>query len=326
MTYLKGMLPLGLAGLVIAAALGFVRYFDAYEAPGEHWAPASPIAHEPARFMTDMGSPGDYIVKVEKLESKFPLLFVEYQTPGPVLDLTVHSDDGIIRLDQRFADEGRYRISVQHTIHPMHREEIEFTVQTPLSKYAVDALLFLMLLAAGYFSGRRLRELSLAALLLMALAAPGGNAWAHGGGGHAAEPLGAETDGIALGWVAGHAPHGEANRAPMDWRLRLTKNGKPVRHALYDLEFVHLESGQPVLHVQGATVNGVIPLRYSPPDGTDYQLFVRAIVDGKAYHLALEGAADAIRPTAAREWESFLLLMLPAVAGMMWGWRRAGRA
>ncbi len=323
------MLPLGLAGMVIAVALGFVQYYNGYEEPGEHWAPAAPVAHESARFFTDMGSAGDYIVRIEKLRSKFPLLFVEYQTPGTVLEETVHTDDGFIRLSEQFADEGDYRITVQHTIHPMHKEVIDFTVQTPLFKYANDAVLFALLFLAGWLSGARLRALMMVCMLAMAgLSFAPGSAWAHGAGGeHQSSPLGPELDGVRLTWLAGHAPTGEANRAPMDWSMVITKDNRPVRRASYALDFVHLESGMPVLHTEGVTTNGgVIRLKYSPPDGTDYRLVVRADVDGRVYHLALTGAAEAIRPTAGRQWASFLLMMIPALGGMVWGWRRAGGA
>ena len=40
MRWLRGMAPLALAGLIIVGALMFVRWFNAYEAPGDHWAPA----------------------------------------------------------------------------------------------------------------------------------------------------------------------------------------------------------------------------------------------------------------------------------------------
>lgn len=326
MRWTRVLLPALLAGGLIVGALLFVRWFDAYEAPGEHWAPASPTVHERARFMTDMGTGGDYRVQVEKLASKFPPLFVEYQTPGPILDATVHSDDGIVRLEQAFADEGAYRITVQCLDHPEHREVIDFTVQTPLSKYAVDGLLILLLFAAGYASGRRLRALAAAVLLLagVGMAAPA-DAWAHGGHGHAARPGGARADALTLDWLSGHAPHGVANRSPMDWGVRLMRAGAPVE-AHYALDVVHLETGLPVLHIEGRTVHGTIPLRYSPPDGTTYRLVVRAIAGGREHHLAIEGAADALRPTAARQWLSFALLMAPALLGMAWGWWRGAGA
>lgn len=327
MRWLRGMAPLALAGLIIVGALMFVRWFNAYEAPGDHWAPAAPVAHELARFSTDMGTPGDYRVQIEKLRSKFPLLFVEYQPPGPVLDAIVHSDDGIVRLDEQFADEGGYRISVQHVIHPGHREDIDFTVQTPLSKYFVDVALFALLLGGGYLSGRRLRALSMAAVaLLLGGIACAPAAWAHGGHGQPAEALSAEDGELAIHWASGHAPRGPANRAPMDWRLKVLTHGHRVERAAYALDFVHLETGLPVLHLEGVTVNGEIPLHYSPPDGTDYQLFVRLIANGREHHLALDGAAEAIRPTPARQWASFLVLMTPALIGMAWGWKRGSAA
>jgi len=319
---MKWMLPLVLAGSVIGGALGFTRYFNAYERPGEHWAPASPIAHETARFMADMGAPGDYRVQVEKLSSKFPLLFVEYQPPGPLLDASVHSDDGIVRLDQQFADEGQYKISVQHTIHPNHREDINFTVQTPLSKYAMDVFLFVVLLIAGAVSGRRLRELfALCLIVAGSFGMAPDQAMAHGlGGEHQPHPLNARVDDVAMIWATGSVPHGPANRSPLDWSIRITKGDKPARHGIYDLDIIHLESGLPVLHLEGVASNGLIPLKYSPPDATDYRLQLRTAVDSRVYHLALEAVADAIRPAPMRQWKSFILLMIPVFIGMIWGW------
>ncbi len=329
MRNIKWMLPLLLAAIVIASGLGFVTYYNNYEGPGEHWAPQSPIAHEIAQFSTDMGAEGDYLVHIEKLSSKLPLLFVEYQTPGPVLDMTIHSDDGIVRLNQQFADEGAYRISVQHTIHPDHKEVIDFTVQTPLAKYANDLLLLLFLLFAGLISGKRLRALALGTLCLIAsslmLSAPD-DALAHNiGGEHQTTTIGSRADDVQLTWLRGQAPEGEANRTPIDWSMQLTRAGRPVRRAAYELDFIHLESGFPVLHAEGVTTgNGAIHLKYSPPDGTEYRLQLRAVIDGRVRHLALEGEAQPIRPTAGRKWSSFLLMMVPLLLGMIWGWRREG--
>ena len=324
MTKLSWMLPLVLAGLVIASGFGFVKYYNGYEGPGEHWAPESPIAHEMAYFATDMSAEGDYHVTIEKLESKAPLFFIEYQTPGTVLDMTVHSDDGIIRLAEQFADEGQYRITVQHTIHPDHNEVIDFTVQTPLSKYTNDVLLFVFLLLAGLLSGSRLRGLAMICLVVTASSfAQPQPVMAHGMGGEMQGVTFAnEVDDVSLTWLQGKAPTGQANRTPMDWRLQLSKAGKPVQRAAYALDFVHLESGFAVLHVEGVANDGVINLKYSPPDGTDYQLQVRAVIDGKVYHLGLEGAAEAIRPSSGRKWSSFLLMMIPFLIGMVWGWKR----
>ncbi len=325
MSRFSWMLPIVLAGLVIASGFGFVQYYNGYEGPGEHWAPASPIAHETARFSTPMGAEGDYLISIEKLSSKAPLFFIEYQTPGKVLNWKVHSDDGIVRLQQQFADEGQYRITVQHNIHPMHKEVIDFTVQTPLSKYANDALLFIFLLAAGFLSGKRLRGLAMIALVVLTggMMQPN-HALAHGAAGDMqVMEVSNEVDDIKLNWLTGKAPTGEANRTPMDWRMRLTKAGKPVQRAAYELDFVHLESGFPVLHIEGVTTDkGVIDLQYSPPDGTEYQLQVRAHIDGRVYHLALMGEAEAIRPTDWRKWQSFLLMMIPVLLGMVWGWKR----
>ncbi|MDQ6952052.1 MAG: hypothetical protein Q9M15_00800 [Mariprofundaceae bacterium] len=324
MSKITWMLPLLLAGLVIASGFGFVTYYNAYEESGEHWAPNSPIAHDTARFATDMGEEGDYLVKIEKLSSKSPLFFIEYQTPGDVLDMKIHSDDGIVRLSQQFADEGKYRITVQHSIHPNHHETIDFTVQTPLVKYTNDVLLFIFLLAAGFLSGKRLKALA----MLVFMVSVGGisqpqTVLAHGAGGqHQVMEVSNTVDDIQLHWLNGKAPTGEANRTPMDWSMKLSKAGKAVAHASYDLDFVHLESGFPVLHIEGVTTaNGLIELQYSPPDGTAYQLQLRTDIDGRVYHLALMGEAEAIRPTAERKWSSFLLMMIPVLLGMAWGWK-----
>jgi len=330
MSKVTWMLPLFLAAAVIASGLGFVKYYNGYEGPGEHWAPASPIAHASARFTTDMSNGGDYHVTVEKLSSKAPLFFVEYQTPGKVLDMMVHSDDGIIRLSEQFADEGKYRITVQHTIHPTHNEVVDFTVQTPLVKYTNDVLLFLFLLAAGFLSGSRLRSLAMVALVVTVggLGLPN-HAEAHGSMGAETGAVSFEnTEGdVSLHWLQGQSPTGEANRAPMDWRMQLTQAGQPVGNVPYSLDFVHLESGFPVLHTEGVTSNdGVIDLKYSPPDGTEYELQVRAVVQGKVFHLGLKGEAEAIRPTAGRKWSSFLLMMIPVLLGMVWGWKRKASA
>ena len=323
MNWIRPLLPVTMAGVIIGGALLFVRYYNAYEAPGEYWAPASPVVHENSRFMADMGAAGDYRVQIEKLRSKLPLLFVEYQPPGPILDVAMHSDDGVLRLDERFADEGDYRIIVQDVKRPGHRQVVDFVVQTPLAKYSVDVLLLVLLLAAGFVSGRRLRTLARMALLA-AVVIGGGmpSAWAHGGHHRSAPSVAQEQGGLTLAWAAGRAPTGAANRSPMDWRLQILNHGLPVSRAAYALDFLHLESGHPVLHLEGVAVNGEIPLRYSPPDGTDYRLLVRAVVDGRVHHLALEGAAEAIRPTTGRQWASFLLLMTPVVIGMAWGWKR----
>jgi len=318
------MLPLCLAAAVIASGFGFVKYYNGYESLGEHWTPESPIAHESARFATDMGAAGDYIVHVEKLTSKAPLFFVEYQTLGAVLDMTMHSDDGIVRFAQQFADEGAYRVSVQHTIHPNHKEVIDFTVQTPLAKYTNDVLLFVFLLAAGFLSGKRLRGLMVLCLMVVAggMAVPE-QAMAHGTGDETqAVTFPNQVDDVSLTWLQGKYPRGEANRSPLDWRMQINKAGKTVSHAAYVLDVVHLESGFPVLHSEGVTINGVIDVKYSPPDGTDYQLQVRTVIDGSVYHLGLNASAEAIRPTAARKWTSFLLMMIPVLLGMAWGWGR----
>lgn len=323
MNKVKWLLPLFLAVFVIASGFGFVKYYNGYEKVGEHWAPKSPIAHEAARFATDMGAEGDYLISIEKLSSKLSLFFVEYQTAGAVLNMNVYSDDGIVRLNYQFADEGEYRITVQHTIHPNHHEIIDFTVQTPLVKYTNDVLLFGFLWLAGFFSGKRLKGLAMICLVVVtgSISAPQ-SAQAHGMGGGQELEMSNQVDGIKLAWLKGHSPIGEANRTPMDWRMKLTQAGTPVTRAPFSLDFVHLESGFPVLHIEGVAKDGLIDLHYSPPDGTAYQLQVRTVIDGRVYHLALKGKAEAIRPTSERKWSSFLLMMIPVLLGMAWGWRR----
>ena len=329
MNRIKWMLPLLLAAVVIASGFGFVQYYNGYEGPGEHWAPESPIVHETARFSTDMGAAGDYRVIVEKKSSKFPLFFVEYQTPGKVLDMMIHSDDGMVQFNQQFADEGEYRITVQHTIHPAHQEVIDFTVQTPLVKYTNDLLLCLFLLAAGFLSGSRLRALALVCLFFSfsGLDMPT-QAMAHGmaGGEHQPHVISDQAGDVSLRWLHAKAPEGQANRTPMDWRLQLSKAGRAVDRAPFILDFIHSETHFPVLHIEGVAKNGVIHLKYSPPDGTDYTLQVRTVIDGQVYHLALPASAEAIPPTVWRKWQSFLLMMVPLLIGMFWGWTRGGRA
>ncbi len=327
MKSIQWTIPLLLAGLIIAGAFGFVRFFNAYEEPGEHWAPGSPVVHENARFTTDMGAAGDYLVTVEKLTSKFPLFFVEYQPPGTIVTATLHSDDGSIRLDQRFADEGRYRITVQHTIHPEHRETIDFTVQTPLFKYANDLFLACLLLLAGFVSGHRLKQLSTAAaaILLVVMLSTPTSALAHGGHGTPPTPVSAQAGDWQLSWLH-DAPHGPANRSPLDFSLRLSSKTAPPSHTPYRLEIIHSESHQPVLTIEGSTDDGTIPLHYSPPDGTDYQLYLSAVVNGNVQHFAVDASAEAIRPTLMRTVQSFVILMIPVLIGMAWGWRRAAPA
>ena len=324
MSKITPIVPILLAALIVAAAFGFVRYYDAYEAPGDHWAPASPIVHEHARFTTDMGTAGDFHVTVEKISAKLPLFFVEYQTPGKVLEMTVHSDDGIVRLDQNFADEGQYRVTVQHSIHPMHKEVIDFTVQTPLVKYTNDVLLFVFLVAAGFLSGKRLRALAVVCLVVCAggMAAPE-QALAHGNASASdAVSFPNQVGDVSLHWLHGKSPTGQANREPMDWRMTIAQHGQAVEHAPFALDVVHSETHLPVLHVEGVANHGVIELKYSPPDGTAYEFQVRTQVGGKVYHLGLKAEAEAIPPTAWRKWQSFLLMMIPLLLGMVWGWKR----
>jgi len=324
MSKIRWMLPLLLAGMVIASGFGFVKYYNGYEGAGEHWAPESPIAHETARFTTDMGAEGDYRVIVEKRSSKFPLFFVEYQTPGTVLDMLIHSDDGVVTFDQQFADEGQYQVRVQHIIHPDHKEVIDFTVQTPLVKYTNDVLLCLFLLAAGFLSGSRLRALAVICLLVNAvgLAAPN-QAMAHGmAGEHPLQSNGNQWDDVKLQWLHGKSPIGQANRTPMDWQMQLTQDGKAVPRVPFSLDVVHSETHLPVLHVEGVAKDGVIHVQYSPPDGTDYEFQVRAVIHDRVYHLSLAGSAEAIPPTAGRKWASFLIMMVPLLLGMVWGWKR----
>lgn len=311
-----------LAVVAVGSGLGFVQFFNAYELPGEHWAPASPIVHETARFATNTGAEGDYLIQIEKVESKFPLLFVEYQPPGMIVDTIVHSDDGMIRLSQQFADEGQYRISVQDTIHPERREVLDFTVQTPLIKYATDLFFFVLLLLAGLISGKRLHALMIICMALGAGVMNPDVVMAHGMmDGQQNMNMPKQKDDVSLQWLQSKPPAGAANRKPLDWSLRITRAGKVVHNAVFDLDIVHSETGFPVLHLEGIAKDGVIPLKYSPPDGADYQLQLRSAMDGRTYHLALEAAAQAIHPTATRQWQSFVLLMVPVSIGMFWGWK-----
>ncbi|RMH51458.1 MAG: hypothetical protein D6682_04470 [Zetaproteobacteria bacterium] len=328
---LRWSVPLLLAAAIIFSALAFVRYFNAYEAPGDHWAPASPIVHENARFTTRMGQPGDYRITVEKRSSKWPLFFVEYQPPGPIVEAIVHSDDGVIRLDQRFADEGRYRIRVAPVTGAGHGETVDFTVQTPLFKYANDLFLAALLLAAGFVSGRRLRQLAASMALLLAAALTTGPepAMAHGGHHHetmtATSAGGRDAQQWRLSWLHG-APHGPANRQPLDFSLRLDGPGVVDGPIPYRLEIIHSETHFPVLTISGVSRDGTIPLRYSPPDGTDYRVVLSAVAGGALRHLSLPASAEAIPPTVARSIESFAILMVPVLIGMAWGWRQGGGA
>ena len=50
MRWLKATVPMALAAFIMGTVWWGVRYYDAHEAPGTHWAPASPIAGELAGF------------------------------------------------------------------------------------------------------------------------------------------------------------------------------------------------------------------------------------------------------------------------------------
>jgi len=312
-----------MAVTIIIVALSFVRYFNSYEAPGDHWAPASPITHETARFITNMGAGGDYHISVEKMVSKFPLLFVEYQPPGLIVETTIHSDDGIILLNQRFADEGHYRITVQHTVDSNNNETIDFIVQTPLFKYADDLFLFVCLLLAGWISGRRLQQLfPVAMLLLVLLVSTPHSASAHGEHNSTYTPLsvGTQSGSLTLSWLHHHPPHGFANNAPLDWSIQLGNATHRIGNIPFLLEIIHSETHFPVLTLSGVATDGTIPLRYSPPDGTDYQLRLQTAVDGKLHHFTLDATAQPIQPTAQRKWQSFAIMLIPLLIGMGWGW------
>ena len=334
MRWLKATVPVMLAALIVGAVWLGVRYYDAYEAPGAHWAPASPIAGELASFRADLARPGAYRVTVEKLSSKLPLLFVEYQPPGPLLDTRMELPDGQLRLKLRFADEGQYRIAAWQDAAADAPPVFEhgFAVQTPLARYAVNVILVVVLLAAGYASGRQLRRLAMGALtsillivISLGLVLPVTPSHAHGTA-PATTAAGANSHGLSLGFVHLDQRNAYANSAPLLWDLHVLQAGVPLDHAAFDLEVIHGESRQTVLALAGVTPGDRLPLRYAPPDGTSYEIALRimraAKTDGAAplVHVSAFTQAEAKAPTTTRQWQSFILLMIPALAGMAWGY------
>ena len=347
-----------LAALIVGTLWLGVRYYDAYEAPGMHWAPASPIAGELATFRSELAQPGVYRVTVEKLSSKLPLLFVEYQTPGPLLDTRMQLPDGQLRLKLRFADEGQYRIGAWRAdaaagAPPVFEQG--FTVQTPLARYVVNAILVVVLLAAGYASGRQLRRLAagvLTSILLIVISlivislgvvVPVAPSHAHGTA-PASAATGANSNGLSLGFVHPDQRNGYANSTPLLWDMRVLQTGVPLDHTAFDLEVIHGESRQTVLALAGITPGDHLPLRYAPPDGTNYEIALRIMCAQKTdgapslaarteargaghgwpgcafAHVSAVTQAEAKAPTAARQWQSFILLMLPALVGMAGGY------
>lgn len=337
MHWLKATLPMVLAALIVGTVWLGVRYYDAYEAPGAHWAPARPIAGELAGFRADLARPGVYRVMVEKLSSKLPLLFVEYQPPGPLLDTRMELPDGQLRLKLRFADEGQYRIAAWQAAADADAPPIfqhGFAVQTPLARYAVNVILVVVLLAAGYASGRQLRRLAMGALtsilliiISLGLVLPVAPSHAHGTApASAAAAAGADSNGLSLRFIHPNQRNAYANSAPLLWDVHVLQAGVPLDHAAFDLEVIHGESRQTVLALAGVTPGDRLPLRYAPPDGTNYEIALRVMraakTDGAAplVHVAAFTQAEAKAPTATRQWQSFILLMIPALAGMAWGY------
>ncbi len=325
---LKALLPIVLAAAVVGTAWLAVRYLVVYETPGMHWAPASPIAGELARFQIDLGQPGIYAVSVAKLASKFPLLFVEYKSPGPLLDTRLELPDGKLRLKMRFADEGQYRIEVRNAAGGADASlvfEQRFTVRTPLTKYAVDGVFVALLLAAGYFSGRQLRQLAApaAVVLLLVLGARVTPSYAHDMElAHVTEAAG-NDQGLALRLMNRDHP-GMANTMPLLWDLQVQQAHVALTHVAFDLEVIHAESGQPTLALAGVMPGDRLMLRYAPPDGADYQIEARvtAATGGVALpmYVSARVSAEAKSPSATRHLLSFAVLMFPALLGMAWGY------
>ena len=337
MHWLKATIPMMLAALIVGALWLGVRYYDAYEAPGAHWAPARPIAGELASFRAELAQPGVYRIMVEKLSSKLPLLFVEYQTPGPLLDTRMQLPDAQLRLKLRFADEGQYRIGAWQADAVAGAPPIfehRFAVQTPLARYVVNVILVVMLLTAGYISGRQLRRLAMGTLttillivISLGLVLPVASSHAHGTA-PAIAATGANNYGLSLGFVHPDQRHGYANSAPLLWDLHVLQAGVPLDHIPFDLEVIHGESRQTVLTLAGITPGDHLPLRYAPPDGTSYEIALRIMrppkTDGAPalVHISAVTETEAKAPTAARQWQSFILLMLPAITGMTWGYAK----
>ena len=364
MHWLKATIPMMLAALIVGTLWLGVRYYDAYAAPGIHWAPASPIAGELASFRTELAQPGVYRVTVEKLSSKLPLLFVEYQAPGPLLDTRMQLSDGQLRLKLRFADEGQYRIRAWQAHAAAGAPPVfehGFAVQTPLARYVVNAILVVVLLIAGYASGRQLRQLhqsrrsaagGLTNILLIVIslivislgvAVPVTPSHAHGTA-PASAATGDNSSGLSLEFVHPEQRNGYANSAPLLWDIRVLQAGVPLDHTAFDLEVIHGESRQTVLALAGITPGDHLPLRYAPPDGTHYEIALRIMraqktdgapspmgsrrgaqaTDGlvalSLAHVSAVTQTEAKAPTTARQWQSFILLMLPALVGMAWGY------
>ena len=335
MRWLKATLPMVLAALIVGTVWLGVRYYDAYEAPGTHWAPANPIVGELASFRADLARPGVYRVTVEKLSSKLPLLFVEYQPPGPLLDTRMELPDGQLRLKLRFADEGQYRIAAWQAGAAADAPPVfehGFAVQTPLARYAVNVILVVVLLAAGYASGRQLRRLAMGALtgilliiISLGLVLPVTPSHAHGTA-PASAATGVDSSGLSLRFMHPNQRNAYANSAPLLWDLHVLQAGVPLDRAVFDLEVIHGESRQTVLALAGVTPGDRLPLRYAPPDGTNYEIALRimraAKTDGAAplVHVSAFTQAEAKAPTTTRQWQSFILLMIPALAGMAWGY------
>lgn len=333
MRILNALLPIVLATAVVGAAWLFVRYSESYEVPGANWAPASPIAGELAGFQADLGQPGVYDVSVEKLASKLPLLFVEYKSPGPLLDTRLELPDGKLRLKMRFVDEGQYRIVIRYAADGVSAQpafEQQFTVQTPLSKYAVDGLFVALLLAAGYLSGHQLRQLAVpvAAVLLTVLlsvqATPG---YAHDME-HAHFTEEKNNHGLSLRFVNRNY-QGVANTSPLPWDMQVQQENVALAHVAFDLEVIHGESGQPALAFAGVMPGDQLTLRYAPPDGADYKIETRVASTSETAGVVPPNYifawvhTEAKSPTAARHWLSFMVLMFPALLGMAWGyWKK----
>jgi hypothetical protein len=326
MRVINALLPILLAAAVVGAALLFVRYFASYEAPGENWAPASPVAGELASFQADLKRPGVYDVNVEKLSSKLPLLFVEYKSPGTVLDTRLELPDGKLRFKMRFIDEGQYRVVIRAAADGVAAKPVfdqQFDVQTPLAKYAVDVLFAVLLLAAGFLSGRQLRHLAAALLLVVLLNVQPTPVFAHemGAAHHAVE-----TGELSLTLV-NRDDQGVANSSPLSWDMQFRQQSVVLTHLAFDLEVIHGESGQPVLALAGVMPGDRLTLRYAPPDGADYKIETRVFGTSPAAVPAAYVSAwvhtEAKSPTGARHWLSFMVLMFPALLGMAWGyWKK----
>lgn len=326
--------------VIILAAMAGVQYHES-GGTDEVFSPSSLGAGDQLAFSYDLkddqGNPireADVYLSLVKVSALPPSLNANYlradsNAVGEVFTTVLHSLDGRVEFQSVVWDAGEYvvrlRAEAPGLTAPIERE-FSLNAAVPLGAKARTAVFYLLVLAAGFVTGRMVaslkpptRRLAAAALATALALVPVGLSQSH-------ESHSPEThDSSSAGMHVRMNPSAPVQKgAPADFTIQLPGAGDQAKAEAF-VSLHHTDDKIQMLSFRTGTADGQVRFSYAFPDTTDYRLSVHAVPTEKS---AVPYTADfvfnvpEVQPSLISQTLALATLLLAALIGFVYGFRK----